>query len=296
MRSFFSRGGWLTFLLAACGGGAATGSSPANSAPVAQNAKVNLDGGIPKNYELVWADEFEKDGLPDDTKWDYDTRQNKAGWWDGKLQYFGRARLENTRIENGVLVLEARKERVESAADYGGQEYSSGSLTTLGRKSWTYYASETRAKLACGKGLLSAIWMQSDTMVWPQDGEIDILESLGYAPDTIYSTIHTSAFNHKNGTQVGSQYTSSSACNEWHRYQSLWTPDGLLIGMDDRWYFKFSNLYPDDPTRWPFNQAFHFRLTLDVGGSWAGSQGVPDASFPGRMEVDYVRIYQAPAP
>ena len=296
MKRCFGLGSVLLGVLTACGGGAATSASNNSSTqPVAQNAVVNLAGGIPQTYTQVWSEEFETAGLPDATKWDYDTRQNKEGWWDGKLQYFGRARLENTRIEDGRLIIEARKERVSSAADYGGQEYSSGSITTRGQASWTYFASETRAKVACGKGLLSAIWMQSDTMTWPQDGEIDILESLGYAPDTIYSTIHTSAFNHKNGTQVGSQYTASQACGEWHRYQSLWTPEGLWIGMDDRWYFQFRNLYANDTTRWPFNQPFHFRLTLDVGGSWAGSQGVPDASFPARMEVDYVRVFQAPS-
>src|SRR5437588_5089437 len=58
------------------------------------------------NWKLVWSDEFDKAGLPDATKWDYETgfiRNDEA-------QYYTRARPENARVENGMLIIEARKE------------------------------------------------------------------------------------------------------------------------------------------------------------------------------------------
>src|SRR5436309_15830170 len=58
------------------------------------------------DWKLVWSDEFDKPGLPDPAKWEYETgfiRNNEQ-------QYYTRERKENARVENGTLVIEARKE------------------------------------------------------------------------------------------------------------------------------------------------------------------------------------------
>src|SRR6476661_4122846 len=78
-------------------------------------------GGKPAGYKLVWADEFDKPGLPDPRKWDYDVSMNKTGWANEELQYYAKGRLENTRVANGKLLITARKEKLVDAPDFGGQ-------------------------------------------------------------------------------------------------------------------------------------------------------------------------------
>ena len=133
----------------------------------------------PADYSLVWADEFDKDGLPDPKNWVYDTEANRSGWYNNELQYYAVERLENSRISAGNLVITARKEKLESASDYGGQQYSSARLITRGKASWTYGFFDVRAKLPCGAGTWPAIWMLGTAGAWPAAGEIDIMEQVG---------------------------------------------------------------------------------------------------------------------
>jgi beta-glucanase (GH16 family) len=165
---------WLVGLasaaLVACGGGGAAGSSnvggitapiaPAPSTPLA-NPDVDTSVSAPTlaGWTLVWSDEFNTPGLPNSKKWAYDTERNKLGWWNNEKQYYAAARLENSRVQDGKLIIEARQERLTSAADFGGQDYSSARLITRGLASWTYGFWEIRAKLPCGLGTWPAIWM-----------------------------------------------------------------------------------------------------------------------------------------
>ncbi|MEL7541988.1 MAG: glycoside hydrolase family 16 protein, partial [Pseudomonadota bacterium] len=114
---------------------------------------------LPADHTLVWADEFETDGLPDPAKWAYDTHRNADGWFNDELQYYSANRSENARVEDGRLIIEARQEPVpaETFPDTGGQSYTSARLLTEGLAAWQYGYFEIRAKLPCGRGLWPAI-------------------------------------------------------------------------------------------------------------------------------------------
>src|SRR5215470_9572219 len=124
-----------------------------------------------KKWQLVWADEFDYDGLPDPKKWSYDVGGH--GWGNKELQYYTEGRKENARVENGLLIIEARRDSWE------GHEYTSVRLVTKGKGDWTYGRIEVKAKLPSGRGTWPAIWMlptASDYGGWPSSGEIDIME------------------------------------------------------------------------------------------------------------------------
>jgi len=248
----------------------------------------------PAGYRLVWADEFNTDGLPDSSHWAYETESNRAGWANEERQYDAAARRENSRVENGVLIIEARHERTGAFKDSGGQRYTSGRLTTKDIATWTYGFFEIRAKLHCGRGTWPAIWMLGDMTkgLWPDVGEIDIMEHVGYDPGVVHGTIHTKAYNHVIRTARGDQVSLPDACTAFHRYQLTWTPVRLTIGTDDRPYFQFDREVNGGHDVWPFDAPEYLLLNIAVGGTWGGLKGVDNAAFPQRMEIDYVRVYQ----
>ena len=249
----------------------------------------------PAGYELVFADEFEADGPIDAAKWRFDTHRNQQGWYNNELQYYAADRSENARVADGVLTIEALHETLAPApADFGGQGYTSARLVSRG-EGWIYGFYEIRAKLPCGRGTWPAIWMlPSDQSVeWPEGGEIDIMEHVGYEPGVIHNSVHTSAFNFQRGTQRTTSYTVDTACTAFHRYQLLWTPERLVFAVDDAPRFAFEKRR-SDRKRWPFDAPMDLLLNIAVGGDWGGRKGVDDAAFPARMRIDYVRVYQLP--
>lgn len=253
----------------------------------------------PEGYVLVWSDEFATDGLPDAARWRYDTHRNREGWYNQERQYYAEARPENSRVENGRLIIEAREELLDPARfpDWGRQRYTSARLLTQGVQAWTYGFFEIRAKLPCGVGTWPAIWMlpEDRTVEWPNGGEIDIMEHVGHVPGEINQSVHTRAFNFTRNTQKTTKFRVDDACETMHRYQLLWTPEFVLTGVDDQPKFLFRSM-PDDRTRWPFDQPMHLLLNIAVGGNWGGQRGIDAAAFPARFEIDYVRVYQQQAP
>jgi licheninase len=130
---------------------------------------------------------------------------------------------------------------------------------------------------------------------WPDGGEIDILEHVGSRPNVVHANLHTGLFNHAKGTGRGAEIPLPTSCTEFHRYQLHWRPDVITIGVDDRAYMKVRNDQPGGRGAWPFDRPFHMILNLAVGGAWAGAKGIDDAAMPQAMEVDYVRVWSAPA-
>jgi beta-glucanase (GH16 family) len=252
----------------------------------------------PTGYALVWADEFSTDGLPNPAQWRYDTHRNRQGWYNNERQYYAAGRLENSRVENGHLIIEARAEQLGRAQfpDWGRQRYTSARLTTQGVGAWTYGFFEIRAKLPCGVGTWPAIWMlpEDATAQWPSGGEIDIMEHVGHVPGEINQTIHTGAYNHRINTQRTAKFMVDDACNTMHRYQLLWTPTFIVTGMDGQPRFVFRSV-AGDRTRWPFDQPMHLLLNIAVGGDWGGQRGIAAGSFPAQLEIDYVRVFQQQA-
>lgn len=241
--------------------------------------------------KLVWSDEFNYNGLPDSTRWGYDQGNGcpqNCGWGNQELQYYTWNRTENARVENGNLVIEARKEARE------GMNYTSARLVSKNKGDWKYGRFEIRAKLPAGRGMWPAIWMLPTHWKyggWPQSGEIDIMENVGYWADSVFGTVHTGAYNGMLGTQKSKSTVCSDLATAFHVYAIEWNERQIRFMMDGKTY----NIFENDGkgvAGWPFDQQFHLLLNIAVGGAWGGKYGVDDAIFPQRMEVDYVRVYQ----
>ena len=289
----------VALLSSACGGegaGSPPVSTPTPPQPTGPGAPgISETGGIPAGFHLAWSDEFDVAGLPDAAKWGYDIERNSAGWYNNELQYYGNARLENSRVENGMLVITARREDLsaQGLSDWSGQQYSSARLITRDKASWTYGFMEVRAKLPCGVGTWPAVWTLSvpPQTSWPDDGEIDIMEHVGFDPGVVHGTVHTAAYNHTRGNARTATTNIPDACNEFHRYQMTWSASRITVGVDDRNYYQYSNDSSGN-AEWPFESPQYLILNVAVGGDWGGQQGVDDTIFPVQMEVDYVRMYQ----
>ena len=153
----------------------------------------------------MWSDEFDLRGAARAATSGATTPSaTAAGWYNNELQYYADARAENSRVENGLLVITARREDLSTLGlpDWGGQRYSSARLVTRDKAAWTYGFIEVRAKLPCGIGTWPAIWMLSSAAAdsrWPDDGEIDIMEHVGFDAGVVHGTVHTGAYNHTRG-------------------------------------------------------------------------------------------------
>src|SRR5262245_1913777 len=238
-----------------------------------------------KGWRLVWSDEFNYTGLPDDSKWRYDVGYIA----NNEKQYYTRARRENARVETGMLLIESRKEA------YQGYSYTSARLITKGVATWTYGRVEVRAKLPAGRGMWPAIWMLGaniDQVDWPGCGEIDIMENVGFDPPTIHANIHTKSYNHVLGTNKGAHINVSDPQANFHVYAVEWFADHMDFYVDDQKYFTFMNEGKGWET-WPFDRPHFLILNAAVGGDWGGQQGIDDAIFPQLFQIDYVRIFQA---
>lgn len=258
-------------------------------------ARAGAEPLVPADYKLVWADEFDVDGPPDDRKWAYDTDHNRVGWFNNEKQYYSDRRAENARVEKGNLIIEARADAaaISGYPDWGRQDYSSARLRTFGKASWTYGAIEVRAKIPCGRGTWPAIWMLADDKAtpWPDSGEIDIMEHVGHEPGRVHFSLHTKNGNFLLHTESTAMTSVPTACTEMHRYQLRWTPNLIVMGVDDKRGFSLKR--PSTKRAdWPFDGPFHLLLNIAIGGDWGGAKGIDPAALPARMEVDYVRVYQ----
>jgi len=260
---------------------------------------------LSKSYELVWADEFDYTGKPDSTKWGYEygfVRNNEKQYYTDSLG--------NVKVENGNLILEAKIEKIANAkfkssefedkgwlkyiAKIDTAKYTSASISTKDLAEWTYGKFEIKAKLPRGVGLWPAIWMLSETWKqdgWPKCGEIDIMEHVGFNKDSVFGTIHTKAYNHMIGTQKGKKIFIDKPYDEFHIYALEWTPEKIDFLLDGVVYNHIDNEHKTTD-EWPFDQNFHLKLNIAIGGGLGGQKGIDDSVFPQQMIVDYVRIYQ----
>ncbi|HET6783508.1 MAG TPA: glycoside hydrolase family 16 protein [Pseudoxanthomonas sp.] len=233
----------------------------------------------------VWQDEFDYTGAPDPAKWGYDIGGD--GWGNNELQYYTDS-TDNAFAADGVLTIAARKEKKE------GRDYTSARVVSKGKGDFLYGRFEIKAKLPSGKGTWPALWMLPTDQTyggWPNSGEIDIMEHVGYDPNRVHITMHTQAYNHTINTQRTGIKLVDGAIGNFHVYRTDWTPDAIRGYIDDELVLEFPN-EGTGPAAWPFDQRFHFLINIAVGGNWGGKEGVDDDSFPARMQVDYVRVYR----
>ncbi|MGA2429766.1 MAG: glycoside hydrolase family 16 protein [Candidatus Acidiferrum sp.] len=259
-----------------------------------------------KNYTLVWHDEFDgpNGSLPDPAKWTYDL--GGGGWGNQELESYTN-RAENARIENGNLVITARKENYEGS-DQVTREYTSARLKTQGHFSQAYGRFEARIKIPAGQGMWPAFWMLGDNITsagWPKCGEIDIMENIGREPGTIHGSLHGPlTTGSASDLTAGANLTSGKEfAADFHLYAVEWDPGTVRFYVDSTLYATFtpdsagaSSAGSDSAAAragsWVFDHPFYLILNVAVGGGWPG---VPDATttFPQTMLVDYVRVYSA---
>ncbi len=234
-----------------------------------------------------WSDEFDVNGLPNNKIWGYDV--GGGGWGNNELQNYTANDADNARVENGKLIVTAIKEVS------GTRQYSSARLITKGKKDMKFGRLEIKAKIPAGRGSWPALWMLASqttygTVFWPDQGEIDIMEHVGYDPAVVHASVHTNIFNHILGTQKTAKTTVPTFNSAFHVYRMDWTPDEIRAFIDDKEFFVFKRqgvLWQE----WPFNQPQHLLVNIAVGGNWGGVKGIDDTIFPISMELDYVRYY-----
>ncbi|MDJ0794263.1 MAG: family 16 glycosylhydrolase [Woeseiaceae bacterium] len=252
-------------------------------------------------YSLVWSDEFD-DGF-DESIWNYDIWPSRTVN-DEDQAYTDREK--NLRVEDGFLIIEAHRE------DYGDAKYTSGRVHSAGKRDILYGRIDVRAKLPSGKGSWPAIWMlpsdpfryatncsEGDTWqgndecdAWPNSGEIDIMEHVGYQMGHVHGTVHNKAYYWVGWEQRKGRVILDDVDTKFHVYSLEWTPERIDVLVDDILYFTYVN-EGDGWRSWPYDHAHHLILNIAVGGWWGrAGGGIDDSIFPQQMHVDYVRVYE----
>jgi beta-glucanase (GH16 family) len=228
-------------------------------------------------WKLVWSDEFNYTGLPDMKNWG-----NEVGFIrNNELQNYTDRRPENAIVMDGNLLIIARKESYETA------DYTSASIITYVKQSWTYGKIEARIKLPNGQGLWPAFWtlgQNINQVGWPECGEIDIMEHINNV-DLIYGTAHW-----LNGEHVSSGTDTSCNVDIYHNYAVEWDKESIKWFLDGEKYWEV-NIKNNINSTEELHLPQYIILNMAIGGDWPGP---PDAttSFPDTMFIDYVRVYQ----
>jgi beta-glucanase (GH16 family) len=224
----------------------------------------------------IWSDEFNYSGLPESSKWGYDTGYIA----NNELQYYTDKNLENAIVKDGCLMLIGKKET------HNGFNYTSARIITQGKFSVRYGMVEARMKLPAGQGMWPAFWMLGTSISevnWPKCGEIDIMEHINNGPD-LYGTAHWD-----NNGHVQSGGTTPCDVTKFHNYGFEWNQDSLRWLLDGKRYYGVCIRDGVNNTS-AFHQPFFILLNLAIGGDWPKS---PDSTtvFPDTVFVDYVRVY-----
>ena len=235
---------------------------------------------------LVLSEEFDVDGALNENLWGYNIGIGENGWGNNELQYYTN-RQENITVQNGILIISAREEQFE------GSSYTSARIVTKGKFEQTFGRFEARMKLPYGKGIWPAFWLLGDdsngTEVWPQIGEIDIMEYIGSDPTRVFGTVHGPGYSGANSISKSFVLDNDRFDTGFHIYGIEWGPDYINYYVDDVLY---NQITPDDvPGEWVFNDGpFYIIINLAVGGNLPGNPNA-ETVFPQTLLVDYVRVY-----
>jgi len=242
--------------------------------------------------QLTLQDEFDTDGAPNNSIWGYDIGNgpNGDGWGNQELQYYT-DRPENVTINNGVLVITAKEESFE------GSGYTSARLITKGKFQQTYGRFEARIRVPYGQGMWPAFWMlgvqETPSEVWPNIGEIDIMEMRGQEPTKLIGSLHGPGYSA--GEAISKEYIfpNDRLDTGFHIYGIEWGPDYVNYYVDDVLYNQITpaDLPEDSEAKWVFDNDFYILINLAVGGTFVGSPNA-ETVFPQSMLVDYVRVYE----
>ncbi|MBR4826849.1 MAG: family 16 glycosylhydrolase [Bacteroidales bacterium] len=250
--------------------------------PVTQVAATAPSIVAPEGYRLVWNDEFDKSGKPDESEWWYET--GGGGWGNNELQSYVAQSKDGedlASVSGGSLKITAKK--------IGNTVYSIRMNT---RKSWTYGWFEAAIKVSDVRGSWPAFWMMPQNFkTWPGDGEIDIMEYAISTQGKNYSSssIHCGAFNWPKGTQKTHKQSVSNAATEYHVYALEWMADKMVFYVDGKAHLTFEN-DGKGYDHWPFDNPFYLKFNMAWGGNMGGT--TDEDGLPAVYEVDYVRVFQ----
>lgn len=247
-----------------------------------------------QHKKLIWSDEFDYEGLPNEAFWGYDEGDGcpNCGWGNQELQLYTIQNSDNARVTDGKLIIEAHK--------HADGSWTSARLKSQGKKHFQYGTIQFRAKLPTGSGTWPALWLLGANVTeigWPACGEIDILEHVGKDPGTVLSAIHTPS-SHAN-TQNKATTIANNFDTEWHIYEMRWTKKKLSFYLDGKKYYTYQPKVKNAET-WPFNDEFFIIMNIAIGGGLGSDpqyetkglkNGVDPTLTTARMEVDYVRVY-----
>ncbi len=228
---------------------------------------------------LVWSDEFNNNGAPDASKWNYDIGTGSGGWGNQELQYYTN-RSQNVIVEGGVLKIKAIRE------NFNGSSFTSARLKTQDKFDFKYGKVEVRAKVPGGVGTWAAAWALGsniNTVGWPACGEIDIMEHLGREVNKVYGTLHYPG--RSGGNADGNTRMITNATTEFHVYSTEWSASSIKILVDGLLVHEVAN-----SSAIPFNHNFFLIVNLAMGGNFGGA--VDPSVNGGTLEVDYIRVYQ----
>jgi len=271
----------------------ALGVAPRAGGVGAPTARPDLRDG----YELVWAEEFDEPGRPNAAHWSFEEgfkRNREAQWY----------RAENAFVEDGKLVIEARRERVENPDFEAGSrdwkrsrrhaEYTSASLNTRGKREWLYGVFEMRAKIDVREGMWPAWWTLGSARGWPGCGEIDIMEYYDgvVLANACWARKGGRWDQHWDAVRKPVESLGGEAWAErFHVWRMEWTPESILIWVDDTLLNTVSldaTVNPDGTN--PFREPHYMLVNLAIGGNHGGDPSGTD--FPARYEIDYIRVFQ----
>ncbi|ANI90612.1 hypothetical protein A9P82_04330 [Arachidicoccus ginsenosidimutans] len=234
--------------------------------------------------QLIWSDEFNYTGLPDSTKWGYE----KGLVRNHEPQYYTIGRTENCSVENGCLVIEARKE------NYKDSKYTSASITTQGKASFQYGRIEMRAKVPKGLGSWSAFWMlgvNHGRIKWPDCGEIDIMEYVGKDSSKVYGTLHYAnrlgEYEHQ-----GAQPIVGAPYDGFHIYAVERNKDNICFYYDSIKYLAVDLTKVDKKARKILDGKFYLLINLALGRPGTLGGKLSDGILPLKYYIDYVRVYK----
>lgn len=265
---------------------------------------------VTTKFNLVFEDEFDVNGTPDASKWSFDIGKGPLndGWGNNELQFY---KSENTIVQNGYLIITARSEA------FGGLNYTSSRLKSRNKFEQKYGRFEARIKLPQGKGMFPAFWLlgenfceaqiqngnevicdsslpnyETGNVLWPQCGEIDIMEYLGSKPTEVFGTIHGPGFSGGNSITKKYNLANDRFDTGFHVFGVEWTENYINWYVDDVLYSQITRQDIEEKGgEWVFDNSFYMLLNLAVGGNLPGSPNAT-TTYPQRMIVDYVRVYQ----
>jgi beta-glucanase (GH16 family) len=243
---------------------------------------------IDNQWVCTWTDEFNGDALLTD-HWNVEV--NGDGGGNQEAQYY---RSENISVSDGTLKITAKRE------NYLGKQYTSGRINSRYKVNPQFGRVTFRAKMPAGRGTWAAVWMLplfNRFGQWPNSGEIDILEYVGYDPGTVFSATHTTKFNHTKNNNPSASRVLVDPENQFYEYEMIWLPGEIRMFVEGnpygtyRYVPQFNQDVPHDDV-FPFQEEFYFIINLAVGGSWGGVQGIDPLAFPTVFELDYLRLYE----